>query len=250
MLPGSPSSSPARYPVSAVIPALDEEDAVSSALEGLALQEDEPRLEVILADGGSTDRTVARFEETTAGWPARGWAARVVVSSRAGRAAQMNAGAREASGEALLFLHADTRLGPGATRAIVTALGAVDVVGGGFRHRFRERGIMLRVISAWATARSRLRHIHYGDQAIFARRAAFEGVGGYPEVPLFEDLRLARALRARGRVVTLPLAAETSARRLLVGGVLRTAGRFFWLKARYALGVDPEDLRAGYPDIR
>jgi len=205
---------------------------------------------VILADGGSTDRTVALFKEITAGWPARGWAARVVVSSRAGRAVQMNAGAREASGEALLFLHADTRLGPGAIRAVVRALGAAEVIAGGFRHRFSERGVMLRAISAWATARSRLRHIHYGDQAIFVRRAIFEGLGGYPEIPLFEDLRLARALRARGSVVTLPLAAETSARRLLAGGVLRSAGRFVWLKVLYALGANPEDLKAGYPDIR
>src|SRR5207245_10902237 len=93
MLPVSPSSSPTPYSVSAVIPTLDEEDAVASALEGLALQEDEPRLEVILADGGSADRTAAAFKEVTAGRAARGRGGRARVRFRAGVARRPNAGA-------------------------------------------------------------------------------------------------------------------------------------------------------------
>jgi len=162
----------------------------------------------------------------------------------------MNAGARTTSGEAILFLHADTRLPAGATGAIAAALEDAAVAGGGFRHRFREEGPLLRVISFWATSRSLVRHLHYGDQASFVRRSVFEAIGGFPEIPLFEDLKLALALRARGRVVTLPLAIETSARRLLQGGIGRTAARFAWLKLRHALGADPAALRADYPDVR
>jgi len=110
--------------------------------------------------------------------------------------------------------------------------------------------MLLRVISGYATARSFLRRVHYGDQAMFIRRSVFEELGGFQEVPLFEDLRLAKVLRARGRVVTLPLSAVTSARRLRQCGVARTAVRFAWFKLRDALGADPARLKADYPDVR
>jgi len=236
--------------LSVVIPALDEAAAISSTLEALGRQPPEPRLEVVLADGGSRDGTVDRFKELTRGWGGRGWTSRAITVPRPGRATQMNAGARTTSGEAILFLHADTRLPAGATGAIAAALEDAAVAGGGFRHRFREEGPLLRVISFWATSRSLVRHLHYGDQASFVRRSVFEAIGGFPEIPLFEDLKLALALRARGRVVTLPLAIETSARRLLQGGIGRTAARFAWLKLRHALGADPAALRADYPDVR
>ena len=109
---------------------------------------------------------------------------------------------------------------------------------------------MLRLISAWASARSRLLGVHYGDQAIFVRRPVFLALGGFPEIPLFEDLRLSRALRRRGEVCTVPLAVTTSARRLREGGIARTAARFAWLKLRHRLGADPARLKAGYPDAR
>ncbi len=236
--------------VSVVVPALDEEAAMPGLLAGLEAQAGGPPLEVILADGGSVDGTLPRFAAGTGGWGARGWTARTVVSTRAGRAAQMNAGACLARAGAILFLHADTRLPPGAIQALAAALADPAVVGGGFRHRFSEPGILLRLISAYTTVRSLVRGIHYGDQGMFVRRPVFEALGGFPDVPLFEDLRLARALRRRGRVVTLPLAIETSARRLRQGGVGRTVARFAWLKLRHALGADPARLKAGYPDVR
>jgi len=238
------------FPLSIIMPTLDEEYVLPDALASLGRQNFDLSLEVILSDGGSGDRTVASFERLTRSWPARSLAARVVVSQRPGRAAQMNAGARVARGDILLFLHADTSLPPDAARTVMGALIDREVVGGGFRHRYRESGTLLRIISAYATARSVLRGIHYGDQALFVRHSVFDKLGGFPDVPLFEDLRLSKALRARGRVVTLPLTAITSARRLSQGGVARTAARFAWLKLRDALGADPARLKADYPDVR
>src|SRR6185503_18902293 len=124
------------------------------------------------------------FLNITRRWPPGQRTARVVACPRPGRGEQMNAGASVAAGDALLFLHADTQLPPGATRAVARALTDPAVVGGGFRHAFSESGPLLRVISLYATARSILRGIHYGDQAIFARRSVFEAIGGYPEAPL------------------------------------------------------------------
>ena len=233
-----------------VIPALNEVEALPGTLLSLAQQGPDPSFEVILADGGSRDGTVARFHEVTRDWPAPERAARVVACPLPGRGEQMNMGARVAAGEALIFLHADTCLPPGATRAVARALDDPAVAGGGFRHAFAETGLLLGVISLYATARSILRGIHYGDQAIFVRRSVFEAIGGYPEAPLFEDLEISRRLRERGRVVTLPLAASTSARRLRQEGVARTAARFAWLKLRYALGADPSRLKTRYRDVR
>ncbi len=238
------------FPLSIVIPALDEAVALPGTLASLERQGGDPPFEVLLADGGSRDGTVARFENLTRDWPSRNRPARVVACPRSGRAEQMNAGARAAAGEVLVFLHADTHLPSGATRAVLQALADPAVAGGGFRHAFLDPGVLLRIISLWATARSLVRRIHYGDQAMFARRSVFEAIGGFPGDPLFEDLEFSRRLRARGRVVTLPLAVSTSARRLRQGGVARTAVRFAGLKLRHALGVDPERLKGRYPDVR
>jgi rSAM/selenodomain-associated transferase 2 len=238
------------FPLSIIIPALNEEKALPGVLASLERQGDDPPFEVLLADGGSTDGTVQRFLELTCSWPARGRMARSVPCPRTGRAAQLNMGAREARGKALLFLHADTLLPAPATQAVTQALAEPGVVGGAFRHAFDEPGLLLSVISCWATTRSRLTGIHLGDQAMFARRSDFEAIGGFADVPLFEDLRLSRALRARGRVVTLPLSVATSARRLREAGVLKMGLRFAWLAARHALGADPARLKSEYPDVR
>src|SRR5262245_34913765 len=236
--------------LSMVIPALNEVEALPGTLQSLARQGADPPFEVILADGGSRDGTVSAFREGTRDWPHSRGSARVVACPIQGRGEQMNAGAREAAGDVLLFLHADTHLPKGATRAVLGALDDPAVVGGGFRHAFADAGLLLRVISLHATARSLMRRIHCGDQALFARRSIFEALGGFSGEPLFEDLRFSRRLRSTGRIVTLPLSVSTSARRLRQGGVARTAARFAWLRLRHALGTDPARLKARYPDVR
>ena len=238
------------FPLSIVIPALDEEQAMPGVLNSLERQGDDPPFEVVLADGGSTDGTVARFQQLTCSWPARGRSARCVPCPRTGRAAQLNMGARAATGKVLLFLHADTHLPTPATRVVMETLTDPEVVGGAFRHAFSEPGLLLGIISFWATTRSRLTRIHLGDQAMFARRAEFEAIGGFPDVPLFEDLRFSKALRRRGRVVTLPLSVATSARRLREVGPFRMGLRFAWLELRHCLGADPARLKGEYPDVR
>lgn len=236
--------------ISIVMPALNEEAALPGTLAALARQAGSPPIEVILADGGSSDGTVAAFRRLTEDWPSRGLGARVAISGRTGRAAQMNAGAAAAGGSVILFLHADTTLPEGALRAVAEAMADEQVSGGGFALGFREPGILLRIIAAWATLRSRLRRIHYGDQAPFIRRTVLDRIGGVPDLALFEDLELSRAVRRAGRAVSLPLAVRTSARRLQGGGIVRTALRFAWIKLLYALGSDPEDLERLYRDVR
>ena len=122
-------ASPRPLRTSVIIPSLDEVATLPGVLGALAAQE-EPDLEVVLADGGSRDGTIALFRDLTREWPARGWSTRVVTTARTGRALQMNAGARASTGDVLLFLHADTRLPPGAIRAVGRALAGPRVVGG------------------------------------------------------------------------------------------------------------------------
>ena len=244
-------SSPGALPLlSVVVPALNERRALAALIGSLEAQVGAGPLELILADGGSVDGTVERFRDLTGGWRDGDRRARVVPVGRAGRALQMNAGAAAAAGDILIFLHADTELPGGGLASVRRALDDARVVGGGFRHRFREPGTLLRLVSLWATIRSRLTGIHYGDQALFVRRAVFERLRGFPEVDLFEDLRFSRRLRRAGRVVTLRLAASTSARRFLRGGVLRTACGMAWLRTRHLFGTTSGRLRGRYPDVR
>jgi len=253
MKAGSPSGGPqggrAGRLVSVVVPALDEADALPSLVEALARQQTPPAFEVVLADGGSVDDTAGRFA-TAAAALLPGRAATTVHCERRGRAVQMNAGARAARGDALLFVHADTLLPPAGLAMVARVLDDGSVVGGGFRLAYQERHPALALIAAWASARSRLTGIHYGDQAMFLRRDVFIRLGGFPEVPLFEDYRLSARLRREGRVITLPLAVRTSARRLLYAGIARTALRFAWLKLRHARGADPAALARDYRDVR
>jgi len=218
-----------------VIPALNEAANLSQLLPDLA--RDCPGADIVVVDGGSGDDTAAVV--------ARLPGPRLLESAR-GRAVQMNHGAREAGGDTLLFLHADTRLPDGAARAIEQTLAEPGVVGGRFDVRFDNERPLYRVIAWFMNTRSRASGICTGDQAIFVRRADFEAVGGYPDIPLMEDIELSRRLKRRGNLRALRLRVTTSARKWEREGPLRTIGLMWALRFLHFCGVTPAQLHRWY----
>ena len=221
--------------LSVVIPALDEAPNLARLLPDLARVC--PGAEVIVVDGGSRDETAAVVA---------GRAGVRLVESARGRARQMNAGARAAGGDVLLFLHADTWLPDGAAAAIARAVATLGVVGGRFDVRFDGRRRVLGMIAWFMNARSRATGICTGDQAIFVRRADFEAVGGYPDIPLMEDIELCRRLKTRGRLAALRDRVTTSARKWEREGPLRTIGLMWALRLLHFCGVAPSRLHRWY----
>ncbi|HUL95643.1 MAG TPA: TIGR04283 family arsenosugar biosynthesis glycosyltransferase [Usitatibacter sp.] len=220
--------------VSIVIPALDEAAVIGATLAALR-EERAAGTEVIVADGGSRDATCAI---------AAPLADRVLTAPR-GRASQMNAGAAAARGDVLLFLHADTILPPRAIDAVREALGTRHAWGR-FDVAIDRGGAMLLLVAAMMNARSRLTGIATGDQAIFVRRTAFEAVGGFPAIPLMEDVAMSRALRRVSRPACLRERVVTSARRWESRGTLRTIALMWRLRLEFALGCDPVALARRY----
>ena len=218
--------------VTVIIPTLNEEDwiagAVTSAFAAGAA-------EVIVADGGSTDRT-ARLA-TSAG-------ARMLLSEPM-RARQLNLGADAASHETLVFLHADSRLPAGAAAEVEEALmNGADF--GGFRIAFAEPSRRLRLAAAMINLRTSVTRCPWGDQAQFIRRETFLKAGGFLEMPLMEDYELAMRMKRHGRSVLLPMTVTTSGRRFLRKGLLRTAAHNWRTIIRYRLGADIDALARGY----
>jgi rSAM/selenodomain-associated transferase 2 len=213
--------------LSVVVPALNEAGGIRGALEALAPLRARGH-EVIVVDGGSSDGTAEL---------AAGLCDRVVIASR-GRASQMNAGARAATGDMLLFLHADTRLPPRAEELILNG-----PIWGRFDVQIEGRSRLLKLV-AWAmNLRSRLTGIATGDQAIFVRRAAFPG---FPEIALMEDVALSKLLKRRGAPACLRARVVTSGRRWESRGVLRTIFLMWRLRLLYFLGASPERLARRY----
>ncbi len=214
--------------VSVVVPALNESArigaAIRSALEGGAS-------EVIVVDGGSTDGT-ERI--------ARGLGARVIVAPR-GRASQMNAGARVAEGDAIVFLHADTRLPARFAELVCRTLAVPNIAGGGFRWGTDDTPLA-RLFELAGRVRIAVFSVPYGDQALFVTRRTFEDLGGYPMQPVMEDWELAQRLRRLGVLRVLPERALTSSRRWTEEGALRTTVMYLALIAGYRVGIDPEVL--------
>jgi len=223
--------------LSVVVPTLDEAEALPATL---AAARQPGVCEVIVVDGGSRDGTRA---------VARTLADRVLEAPR-GRARQMNAGAAAARGDVLLFLHADTRLPAGYAQAVAGALADPAVVGGRFDVRLDAAGLAYRALGRLISLRSRLTRVATGDQAIFVRRVVFERLGGYPLVPLMEDVALSRAMKRAGRVACLSETVTTSARRWQRHGVARTVLLMWALRAAYYAGVPPARLARVYPDAR
>lgn len=226
-------------PLSVIIPCLDEAGGIVDTLTALAPLRHRGA-EVIVVDGGSTDDTVSR---------ARPYADRVIDAVR-GRATQMNAGAAVARGDALLFLHADTALPADADRHIAAALTGRSLAWGRFDVHIVGKHPLLRVIATLMNARSRLTGIATGDQALFMTRAAFDAAGGFPMLPLMEDVAMSRALKQLAAPCCLRATVQTSGRRWERHGVWRTIFLMWRLRLAYALGADPRALAARYAPHR
>ncbi len=230
--PGSPALT-----ISVVIPTLNEDRRAPRLIEALWRQGVD---EVIVCDGGSSDDTVAAVV---------GEGARVVFSRR-GRGQQLRTGAAAASGQVLWFLHADVQVPEGAVASLRRALSRDEVVGGAFTlHTVDDGGQVWGPILRVADLRSRVTRYPYGDQGIFVRRAAYDAVGGFPELALMEDLAFSMALRAVGPTVTIGPSLVASGRRF-GHRPLRAALSMWTFPTLWRLGVSPERLAAWYRDVR
>lgn len=222
--------------ISIVVP-IHNEVAIADALKERLARLDV--YEVIIVDGGSTDgtwETLKRAESPSL----------QLIRAGTGRARQMNHGALRATGDVLLFLHADTCLPPRAGQLVDEALHSSGRCWGRFDVRFDRCGALLRTVARAMNLRSAWTSICTGDQAMFAERGAFRAVGGFAPIELMEDVDLSRRLKRRSPAARIRTPVVTSSRRWRDNGVCRTIGLMWWLRWLYWWGVSPAKLAARY----
>lgn len=224
-----------RAPISVVIPTLNAAPALPACLASLAEGLDAGLIrELVISDGGSSDGTQRMAQAAGAD----------LLDGPPGRGGQLRRGAEASKGAWLLVLHADTRLAPGWSDAVLAHIKSRPDLAGHFALAFDAPGLAPKLVAGWANLRSRWFGLPYGDQCALIPRALYAEIGGYQDIPLMEDVALARALR--GRLRPLPVTATTSAARYQAEGWLRRGTRNLWTLARYAAGVDPKRLAASY----
>ena len=225
--------------VSIIIPVLNEAENIRQTL--LALQDYRQQgHELIVVDGHSQDQTVELAKDLCD----------VLVCSAAGRALQMNAGAAQARGNILLFLHADTRLPDNALTGMINTIIKTGRVWGRFNVRLSGRKLMLKLVAHLMNMRSRLTGIATGDQAIFIQRAIFHKINGFANIPLMEDIQISQRLLKESRPVCLRDKVITSSRRWEKNGIIRTIVFMWYLRLSYFLGKSPEQLARLYSATR
>ncbi|MEP7177517.1 MAG: TIGR04283 family arsenosugar biosynthesis glycosyltransferase [Pseudonocardiales bacterium] len=232
----SRSQQPARptaSSISIIVPVLNEQALIAAAVQ--RLRRDFAECELLVVDGGSTDATIEHVAPHAR-----------VIRTAAGRALQMNEGARHTSGDVLWFVHADTVISPSALGQIRAALTDPGVVGGGLTLLFDARSAGLDYLACTSNQRARRLHWIFGDQAMFVRRDVFDAVGGFPVLPVMEDLELSRQLHHHGRLVVLPASSTASARRILAHGTWRMVIFMQYLKALHFAGVSPQRIARRY----
>ncbi|MCW6051542.1 TIGR04283 family arsenosugar biosynthesis glycosyltransferase [Microcoleus sp. A2-C5] len=219
--------------ISIIIPALNEAPTIASVI---CTAQNAKNVEIIVADGGSSDRTADI---------AQSLGVRVISTAR-GRAAQMNAGAASATGDILLFLHADTLLPCGYDSGARLALAKPETVGGAYSLKIDAPQHCLRLVEIGVNWRSRFLQMPYGDQAIFLTAATFDKIGGFPDLPLMEDFEFVRRLKKQGRIEIVPQPLFTSARRWQQLGVIQTTVINQIVIIAYFFGVPPDRLAFWY----
>jgi rSAM/selenodomain-associated transferase 2 len=219
---------------SIIIPALNEADTIQKTLERLQRLEGEK--EVIVVDGGSTDRTTEEVRQYPEVF--------LKVEKKAGRARQMNVGAQLAKGRFLFFLHADSLPHPGSILAIEKSLERESIAGGCFHLKFDAPQRSFRILEWWG--RRNIAALTYGDQGLFLRKKTFEDLGGFPDIPIMEDYELARRLRKQGQFIKYPLPITTSPRRFLKNGIWRQETLNIAIAMAYFAGVSPHQLKKWY----
>ena len=224
-----------RAPISIVIPTLNAAADLPAALGALGDGLKAGLIkELIITDGGSTDKTHQIAEEAGAVW----------VTGAAGRGTQLAKGIEAARGEWLLIVHADTILGENWANAALNYIANSPGKAGYFKLRFRANGWMPRLVAHWANLRSRWFRLPYGDQGLLLSRELYDAVGGFQKIPLMEDVAMARALR--GRLIQLDAVAYTSAAKYQAQGWWRRGARNLWTLLRYFCGVRPDRLARDY----
>ena len=222
--------------ISIIIPILNEAKVLEKTLSQL-----QPELgthELIVVDGGSTDNSVRIAEKY----------GKVVISER-GRAKQLNAGAAVATGDILIFLHADIWLEKGALTSVATAI-SVGYIGGGFRQKIDGESVLYRLIEIAGDIRGKYLKVFYGDSGIFLTRMNFEKIGGFPDVPILEEMEFSKCLRRLGKTTLLTPYIHISSRRWEASGIVRTTLNNWLITLLYFLGVSPEKLVRLYSQIR
>lgn len=227
--------------LSIVIPVYEEQEGINNLLRHLDGLQVHGGKEIVVVDGAPDCTTLQAVDTALLGTPL------TLLPAAAGRAIQMNLGAERACGEILLFLHADTFLPPDGLHCVHKALADPKVIGGAFSLRIQSASPLVRLIGHGTTLRSRMSRIPFGDQAIFIRRECFLKFGGFPTIPIMEDLEFMLRLRRLGkRIVILPRTVLTSGRRWEKEGALACSLRNMTSRLLYRLGVAPETLASRY----
>jgi rSAM/selenodomain-associated transferase 2 len=222
--------------VSIIIPTLNEAEFIERTIDLLRRQQSH---QIIVVDGGSTDATLELAKSADR-----------VLQSPPGRARQMNAGAAHATGDHVLFLHADCALEPGSLETIEGTLAHESILAGCFSMCVAARGLGFRSIDFCATMRVRLTGIAYGDQGLFLRRRDFERLGRFPELRFMEDVFFSRTLARYGKVVVVKKKIHVSPRRWRHVGIVRQTLTNWTLTALAMAGVSPDRLAEYYPRVR
>lgn len=216
--------------ISVIIPTFNEEDFIGRLLASLQGLKD---TEIIIADGGSADNTLAIAERYT----------NSIIVSEPGRSVQMNKAAKIASGDIFFFLHADSKITHNMIDNIRDAVTFSDAVGGAFSFKIDSDNIFLILISFFVNIRVKIFGVVYGDQGIFVKRDIFERIGGFKQIPVLEDHDLFSRLKNYGRVIVLKDKIVTSARRWEREGILYTTIKNLTIRFLYNIGISPHMIK-------